>query len=82
MTTRSKYYLVIKNNSSITAGIYGNMIAYDKNGNVIGAADGQTPRLGQNEESLMEFLIQDEGNIDHVEYTFTYEDKSNRDGCD
>ena len=69
----SIYFLVIKNNSDKTVGINGNMTAYDAGGNVIGADSSDIDVIGPGEESIADFFFDSVSNIDHVEYTFSYD---------
>ncbi len=69
----SLYFLVVKNNSSKTVGIDGNMTAYDANDNVIGAGSGSIDVLGPGEESIMNFYFSSVSGIDHVAYTMGYD---------
>lgn len=69
----SLHYLIVKNNSSKTVGINGNMTAYDASGSVIGAADGRIDVLGPGEESIATFFFDSVKGIDHTDYTLSYD---------
>lgn len=69
----SMRFLVIKNNSEKTVGININMTAYDASGNVIGADDGSIDVVGPGEESIATFYFDSVKDIDHVEYTMSYD---------
>lgn len=67
------YYLVITNHSEETVEINGNMIAYDREGKTIGAADGTIDVLGPGEQSIATFYFGDAGDVASVDYTLSYE---------
>ena len=69
----SMRFLVIGNNSEKTVGININMTAYDASGNVTGADDGSIDVVGPGEESIATFYFDSVKDIDHVEYTMSYD---------
>ncbi len=68
----SRYYLIIKNNSSETVEIAGNGTAYDTGGNSIGAGNLSIDVLGPGEVSIGYFYFDDVNDIDKVEYQLQY----------
>ncbi|MBR3517638.1 MAG: zinc ribbon domain-containing protein [Lachnospiraceae bacterium] len=73
---RYQYYLIIKNNGTVTANIEGNLTSYDAKGNAVGAESGHLRCLGPQEEGVMEFYLIDMSNVDHVDYNLTYKANS------
>lgn len=69
----TKYYLIIKNNSSKAVAIDANMTAYDSGENVIGAANSSIDILGPGEESIASFYFDSVKGIDHVDYKLGYD---------
>ena len=67
------YYLIIKNNGITTVNIEGNLITYDGKGNAIGAESASLRRLGPQEEAVMDFLVFELADADHVDYTLSYQ---------
>lgn len=68
----SLYYVVISNNSSSDVSVSGDALAYDADGNTIGAAKSSIEILGAGEQSICYFYFSDVSDIAKVDCTFTY----------
>ena len=60
--------LVVKNNSDKDVSAKANAVAYDENGNIIGAADGVFEVIGKGEEAATEIGFPDTKNISRIDY--------------
>ena len=60
--------LVVKNNSDKDVSAKANAVAYDENGNIIGAADGVFEVIGKGEEAATEIPFYDTKNISRIDY--------------
>lgn len=70
----TEYFLIITNKSTSTIALDGNGVAYDINGNMIGAGSASIDVLGPNETSICYFYFNDVNviNVDKVEYNLSY----------
>lgn len=67
------WYLIVTNNSEYDVGFSANGVAYDGNGNIIGADDASIDILGTGQTSICYFYFDSVPEIDHIDYTCSYE---------
>ncbi len=65
----TEYFLVIKNLTDYTFDLSANVIAYDKENDMIGATDGEIDVLGPGETSIMPLFFMNVSGIDHIDYS-------------
>lgn len=68
----SMWYLIVTNNSEYDVGFSANGTAYDAGGNIIGADDTSIDVVGAGQTSICYFYFDSVPEIDHVEYTRSY----------
>ena len=68
----SYYYLVVKNNSTISVDVSGNATAKDSNGNAIGAGNLSIDVIGPGQTSVGYFYFDDVHGIATVDYSLNY----------
>lgn len=66
------YYVVITNNSASDVSVSGDALAYNADGNTIGAAQSGIDILGAGEQSICCFYFDDVDSVSEVNCTFTY----------
>ena len=66
------YFYTVKNNSKAVVSIEGNAVAYDSEGNELGASQRDIDVLGQGETSLMVFYFEDVEEFDHIDCKLDY----------
>lgn len=68
----TRHFIVIQNNSNETVDVSTSSLAYDKEGNLLGAADGSFDALGAGCTSVLYEAFEVEGEVDHYETEFNF----------